>query len=114
MPAPCLKELNRLISVGKMVQSTDAEGGLVDVWQEEQKLWARVRNYSGRESELTSNGGLGFISKTIFTIRYTGTVTADHGVMFEGEYYDIQKPQLYQGGREWMELIAMSNTADER
>ncbi len=114
MPAPCAKELDRLIAVGKMVQTPDAEGGLVESFVEEQKVWAKVRNHTGSEHDLTSNGGVGYSSKTIFTVRYTPSITHEHGVMFEGEYYDIQKPELYQGKREWLQLIAVSNTADGR
>lgn len=105
MPSPGAGQLNRVISIQKLTQTRDAEGGMVDTWLNfAPNVWARVNHLSGNERAATRQGGQKLDARTEFTIYYIPGVTNTMRVVFDGKHYAIQHVNNFMDGNEYLVL----------
>ena len=90
MRLPNIGDLNRRVTLESLVQTKDAEGGMVDSWSAVATVWAKVANLSGNERRASSHGGQVAEARTEFTIRYRAGLNAKMRVSYAGKIYNIR------------------------
>ncbi|SEN43518.1 phage head closure protein [Nitrosomonas marina] len=105
MSEPTIGELNRKITIERVTQIKDSEGGLTDdpsVFVSD--VWASVDNYSGNEPSITKHGGQPGVSRVLFKMRYVSGVDSTMRVVYDGKYYAIKHVSNYKEKNRWLYL----------
>lgn len=91
MSSPGAGQLDQQITIQQHIQVKDAEGGMVDLWDDYvTNVWAKKNNLSGNERSATRQGGVKLEERTEFTIYYIPGVENTMRIMHNGKSYNIR------------------------
>lgn len=110
-------DFNRRISIERLVQTKDAEGGMVDSWVEKLKMSVRVNNLSPRygiESALTSHGGQVSSARTEFEGHFVAGINTLDRVLYNGKKYNITHVNDYYEQHRYVILTCSEGVNDGR
>lgn len=80
-------KLDRRIVIQTATNTTDSSGGFTTVWTDTARIWASKSDQGGRE--FRAAGTLMAETTTVFGIRYFTGLTTQHGISYDGKFYDI-------------------------
>jgi SPP1 family predicted phage head-tail adaptor len=114
MAGPGAGELDRRITIQALTQTKDSEGGMVDNWADVTTVWAKVRNLSGNERRLTSEGGRVAEARTEFTIRYRSGLNERMRIKYGDKVYNIRHLNNFNEAREYIVITCDTGLNDGR
>ena len=80
-------ELDRKVTIQAKTTTTDAFGGIVETWADDSTRWAKKIEQGGRE--FRAAGAINADVTTIFKMRYSADLTAQHRLSYGGRTYEI-------------------------